>query len=99
MEVKLTTPIQVRGEETSVIELRAPKISEIRSMGLPYRINDDGLVLDAKMCGRYMTLLSGLPKVYLDEMSAADFTAACFAIAGFFEQKTPQESSTAKSET
>jgi len=86
-ELQLTKPITAHGEPVHVIEFSDPTGKDVRELGYPYQMNQDGSVkLLAPVVAKYITRLGQIPPSSVDDMSPADLNAAAWVVAGFFLQ-------------
>lgn len=84
--VALTTPIEAHGDTLSALTLREPSGKDIRTNGMPFRMNadDNSIVIDAAVAHRYISSLSSVPPSTVDRLTPADWWAATSAVLGFF---------------
>jgi len=77
--VRLTQPISWDGKSVSEVQVRRPKVKDLRAMerdhGTAGSQIDQGVAMAA--------LLTELPVMVIDEMDAVDFAAVSEVIAGF----------------
>ena len=80
--VRLTQPIAWDGKTVTEIQVRRPKVKDLRAMERDNSVTatqiDQGVAMAA--------LLTGLPVEIIDEMDAVDFATVSEMIAGFLPQ-------------
>lgn len=80
--VRLSQPILWDGKSVTEIQVRRPKVKDLRAMerdnSVPARQIDQGVAMAA--------LVTELPIEFIDEMDAVDFAAVSEVIAGFLPQ-------------
>lgn len=83
--IPLTKPISAHGEEITELTLREPTGKDIRVNGYPFTASGDGqiILIGASVC-KYISTLAGIPASSVDALSATDFNALGWAVAGFF---------------
>lgn len=85
--IQLSTPVTFEGYTITELNIRRPKVRDLRAMeqaiaGKPTQL-DQGAAMVA--------LLTGIPEAAVEELDAGDFTRASEVIAGFFEKAAPPE--------
>ena len=83
--IQLSTPISFEGYTITELNIRRPKVRDLRVMEQATADKPTQLDQGAAM----VALLSGIPEAAIEELDAADFTRASEVIAGFFEKATP----------
>lgn len=92
--IKLTSPINAHGQEVSSLELRAPKVPEIRALGMPFAFTASGSTeMNMEVVARYIAKLASIPSGSVDQLSIQDFSELMGAVLGFFGN-APGETST-----
>ncbi|MBN9022527.1 MAG: phage tail assembly protein [Rhizobiales bacterium] len=80
--VRLTQPIAWDGKTVTEVQVRRPKVKDLRAMEQDNSVNatqiDQGVAMAA--------LLTELPVEIIDEMDAVDFAALSEVIAGFLPE-------------
>lgn len=81
MMVKLQYPIQAHGEELSELELRRPRVKDLRAM--------DAATGDVAKTAALIGALCGLTPKEVDGLDCEDFARVGQAVAGFLPQSQP----------
>lgn len=86
MELKLTTPIKIKGEEVTELQFDDPTTRiRLRVGGRPFRVNADGSVsIDELLVAKYICELAHINMIHVEQLSNADFTRIGNAIGAFF---------------
>ena len=79
--VKLAYPINAKGTEIGEVQLRRPRVADLKKIDLVKGEFDKGLML--------LVDLSGLEPEAVHAMDAADFVTCSGVIAGFLEGASP----------
>jgi Phage tail protein E. len=83
--VELQQPILAHGETINALELRKPTVKDIRNIGFPFTLDENGaLQFNAKPLARYVEVLASIPPSSVDSMSPADFQSCVAEILSFF---------------
>lgn len=83
--IQLSTPVTFDGYTITELNIRRPKVRDLRVMEQSTADKSTQLDQGAAM----VALLSGIPEAAIEELDAADFTRASEVIAGFFEKAAP----------
>jgi hypothetical protein len=89
MKVQFKKPILAHGEEVSEIELREPTGKDVMELGFPYLViisdgDDQAIEVRAKVVGKYVSRLAGIPPSSLEKVSPEDFSMLMGVVLGFF---------------
>ena len=85
--IQLSTPVTFEGYTITELQIRRPKVRDLRTMERETEDKSTQLDQGAAM----VALLTGIPEAAVEELDAADFTRASEVIAGFFEKAAPPE--------
>ncbi|MGV3345298.1 phage tail assembly protein [Enterobacteriaceae bacterium LUAb1] len=86
-ELTLSKPIIAHGEKLHVLVFSEPTGRDVREIGYPYQMNEDGSVkLLSQVVAKYIVKLCGIPLSSVDDMLPADLNTAGWVVAGFFLQ-------------
>jgi hypothetical protein len=86
--IQLKKPVTAFGETFTQINFREPKGLDIAECGLPIKVSgssfDKGGVVDTMAVRNLIAKLGNVPAEMVDQLSAADFSAAMGVVLGFF---------------
>ena len=89
--IALTEPVTFEGHTITELQIRRPKVRDLRAMEQATADKPTQLDQGAAM----VALLSGIPEAAIEELDAGDFTRASEVIAGFFTKAAPPETGAA----
>ncbi len=89
--IALTEPVTFEGHTITELQIRRPKVRDLRAMEQATADKPTQLDQGAAM----VALLSGIPEAAIEELDAGDFTRASEVIAGFFAKAAPPETGAA----
>jgi len=89
--IALTEPVTFEGYTITELQIRRPKVRDLRAMEQATADKPTQLDQGAAM----VALLSGIPEAAIEELDAGDFTRASEVIAGFFAKAAPPETGAA----
>ena len=81
--IKLTKKIMVGDEETGVLDMRPPIISDIKKIGFPYLIKDGGMQILPDITAKYISALAAIPPSSVEMLSINDFNTLQTEILSF----------------
>lgn len=96
--MKLVTPVMNGEEEITEINLREPTGDDVQKTGFPFLVlpgdgDEPALDLRAKVVGKYISLLGGVPPSVVGKLSATDFSDLMGEVMGFFGQSPVKSAS------
>ena len=89
--IALTEPVTFEGHTITELQIRRPKVRDLRAMEQATADKPTQLDQGAAM----VALLSGIPEAAIEELDAGDFTRASEVIAGFFAKAALPETGAA----
>lgn len=87
MFFELSKPIKAHGEEVTSLELSEPTTKDVMELGYPYLLIPgelEGIQLQPKIAGRYISRLAKIPMSSVEQLSINDLQQLQVLIMGFF---------------
>lgn len=79
--IELTHPIQANGEQLSVLELRRPKVKDLKAL--------DQATGEVERVSLLIVALASIPPSSVDEIDAEDFARIAEVVGGFLGHHPP----------
>lgn len=91
--MELSKPIQVHGENVSVLEIQEPTFDQVEKFGIPFSYSASGdMRLDTRASLSYLPELAGIPRSSAQQLALKDVFMASMLIVSFFTGSEASES-------
>ena len=88
MKYKLNKAITAHDAEINELNLREPTGKDVQELGFPYLLimqdDQEAVQIQAKVIGKYIVRLAGIPPSAVDTISPSDFNGLVGVMMGFF---------------
>lgn len=88
MIYSLNKPITAHDAEINQLTLREPTGKDVQELGFPYLLimqdDQEAVQIQAKVIGKYIVRLAGIPPSAVDTISPSDFNGLVGVMMGFF---------------
>lgn len=91
--MELSKPIQVHGENVSVLEIQEPTFDQVEKFGIPFSYSASGdMRLDTRASLSYLPELARIPRSSAQQLALKDVFMASMLIVSFFTGSEASES-------